>query len=167
MSDSDYSDDKKVRKIDSDIMKFQQELQQAESELAGIGTRLDGEIERLRTDAKSKLDSYEGLRKRVREAEATWKDADKRYKKASGGRDNEVSNARKRVEVLQKRSQVFIHRKLDVLTVWCCPGHGVEMWDKGVILDRVHIQAETEWQQPDDIFKTQVGIHHACQFAPE
>ncbi|MFW9920468.1 MAG: hypothetical protein ACFFED_12770 [Candidatus Thorarchaeota archaeon] len=103
MSDSEYSDDKKIRKIDSDILKFKQELQQAESELAGIGARLDGEIERLRSEAKAKLDTYEGLRKRAREAETIWKDADKRYKKASGGKDKEISIVKKKVDVLRNR----------------------------------------------------------------
>ncbi|MBN2229670.1 MAG: hypothetical protein JW779_08735 [Candidatus Thorarchaeota archaeon] len=103
MSGSDYSDDKKIRKIDSDILKFKQELQQAESEQAGIGARLDGEIERLRTDAKTKLDAYEAIRKRAREAEASWKEADKKYKKASGGKNAEISNTRKKVEGLKKR----------------------------------------------------------------
>ncbi len=103
MSDSEYSDDKKIRKIDSDILKFKQELQQAESELAGIGARLDGEIERLRTEAKSTRDAFEDLQRRAREAESSWKDVDKRYQKASGGKDKEVSNARKKVDVLKKR----------------------------------------------------------------
>ncbi len=103
MSDSEYSDDKRIRKIDSDIMKFKQELQQAESELSGIGARLDGEIERLRSDAKSKLETYEGLRKRAREAETSWKESDRRYKKAAGGKNKEVSTAQKRVDGLRAR----------------------------------------------------------------
>ena len=75
MSDTDYSDDKKVRKINSDIEKFRIELQKSESELSGIGARLDGEIDRLRTDAKSRRDAYEAIRSRVREAEDAWKTA--------------------------------------------------------------------------------------------
>ena len=53
-ADHEYPEDKKIRKIESDVAKFKTEQVSAERELDGIDARLDQEIERLKTEASAR-----------------------------------------------------------------------------------------------------------------
>ena len=103
MVDSEYLQDKKVQKIDSDIRQFEVDLQKVKLELEGLDRRHDGEIESYRSVAKSRRDTYEDLLGRVRKAEQEWKTADKDYKDAKKRKDSTRSNLEKQIDTLKKR----------------------------------------------------------------
>ena len=103
MVDSEYLQDKKVQKIDSDIRNFKTDLQKTVMELEGLDNRLDTEIESTRAAASSRRDTIETIRGRLREAEREWKDADKVYRDAKKQKDKTRSTLKKKVDTLRKR----------------------------------------------------------------
>ena len=103
MVDSEYLQDKKVQKIDSDIRNFKTDLQNAEMELKGLDSRLDAEIGRLQAEASSRRDAIEAVRKRLRNAEREFKDADNAFRAAQQQKEKTRSTLKKKVNHLRKR----------------------------------------------------------------
>ncbi|MHA2179501.1 MAG: hypothetical protein ACXAAK_14240, partial [Candidatus Thorarchaeota archaeon] len=95
MVDQEYLQDKKVQKIDSDIRNFKTNLQKTKMDLEGLDARLDAEIDRHKSIAKSKRSAFEDLHSRMKSAELAWKVADKEYKSAQKNKDKTRSGLKK------------------------------------------------------------------------
>jgi hypothetical protein len=100
---SKYSDDSRIREIESDIGHFNQQLHQLESELETTRSSLDNEVERYRAAAETKRTRTENLEDDLRRAKNEWSEADKDYRKTKSRRDKEVDDAQKRIEEQVKR----------------------------------------------------------------
>jgi len=103
MSEEEYRQDKKIRKIDEDSLKFTGRMKQIEAELSGIEQRLDAEVERQRAVAISKKESYEQFRRQAQAAEQDWKAADKLFQKAKKDKQQTIRNLEKEHKTLRKR----------------------------------------------------------------
>ncbi|NWF95735.1 MAG: zinc-ribbon domain-containing protein [Candidatus Thorarchaeota archaeon] len=100
---SKYSDDSRIREIESDIAHFTDQHRQLEAELERIRSSLDKEMERYSAAAEAKRIRVENLEEDLRRAKAEWSDADKDYRRIRSRRDKEVAEALKRVDEQMKR----------------------------------------------------------------
>lgn len=100
---SKYSDDGRIREIESDILHFSQQLRQLEFEMETTRSSLDGEVERYRAAAEARRTRAENLEGDLRRAKAEWSDADKDFRKVKSRRDKEVEDAQRRIEDQAKR----------------------------------------------------------------
>ncbi|TFH05502.1 MAG: hypothetical protein E4H14_12590 [Candidatus Thorarchaeota archaeon] len=103
MSNPEYSQDKKVQKIDSDIRNFETQLQKSKMELDGLDSRMDAEIQKYKSSVDAKREAYEALRGRIRTAEEDWKFADKEYREQGKKKEKKLSGLKKDIAILQKR----------------------------------------------------------------
>jgi len=103
VSRSKYSDDSRIREIESDMAHFNQQLHQLESELETTRSSLDNEVGRYRAAAETKRTRAENLEDDLRRAKNEWSEADKDYRKTKSRRDKEVDDAQKRIEEQAKR----------------------------------------------------------------
>ncbi|MGY5875941.1 MAG: hypothetical protein RTU30_09360 [Candidatus Thorarchaeota archaeon] len=103
MSQEEYSQDKKIRKIEEDTRQFEARIRQIEGELQGIEQRLDAEVERFRAVAVSKKEAYENLRMQAQASEKAWRTSDKQFQKARGDKQKTISGLHKESAAMRKR----------------------------------------------------------------
>jgi hypothetical protein len=95
--------DPQVRQYESDIKTLNIEKQQLESDLSGLQSRLDEEVDRYRVVAETKRARAESIERDLRLAKKEHDDAKKDHKRAEDRRKKELSSANKRIDDVGKR----------------------------------------------------------------
>ncbi|MHA2178702.1 MAG: hypothetical protein ACXAAK_10170 [Candidatus Thorarchaeota archaeon] len=95
--------DEKIREYESDITANNIELEQLQSELGQLRTRLDEEVERYLVASETKRSRTEGLERELTLAKKEFSDANKEHKNAENRRKKELSNAEKRIREVEKQ----------------------------------------------------------------
>ncbi|RDE17974.1 MAG: hypothetical protein C4K49_00105 [Candidatus Thorarchaeota archaeon] len=103
MSDTEFLQDKKIQKIDTDIQQFKANLQKVEADLSGIDSRLNAEVERYHTAATAKRDAYDSMRGKLLQAEKEWHDADREFRNAQSQKNKGVGDVQRQAETLRRR----------------------------------------------------------------